>query len=441
MAYFNFRGGIHPNDQKILSKAQPIKNLLPKGDLVYPIIQHIGTPAVPVVKKGDHVVIGQMIAKASGFISAPIHASVSGTVRSVEPHLTAAGVAVPAVVIENDGKYEEMEWPKRKPLEALTSKEILDIIKNAGIVGMGGAGLPAHLKLSPKEPEKIEYVIANCTESEPYITSEYRNMIEEPEKIIGGLQAILKLFPNAKGIIVVEDNKKDAITLLKRDTKNESRIKIAKMRSKYPQGSERQLIFAATGRQINSSLLPVDAGCIVNNCNTISAIYEAVYDGKPLTKRVLTVTGDAVNTPRNLRVPIGTMFRELIEVADGFNSEQEPEKIIAGGPMMGIELSSLDVPVVKTSAGLLCLKKDEMATSKSTACINCGRCVNVCPSSIIPFKLARYLEHQEEERFIKEDGLECCECGCCTFICPAKLPLTENIKYMRRIILANQNKK
>lgn len=439
MARLTFKGGIHPYDGKALSKDKPIRTVLPKGDLVYPLSQHIGAPAVPAVKKGDHVLAGQMIAEAGGFVSAPIHASVSGTVKAIEPRLTVTGDLVKAIVIENDGEYREIDWPERKPLKELSSAEILEMIKNAGIVGMGGAGFPTHVKLSPKEPEKIDYIIANCAECEPYLTSDYRRMIEEPEKIVKGLQAAIKIFPHAKGIIAVEDNKKDAIALLKDAAKEDSNIEVMELKTKYPQGAERQLIYATTGRQINSSMLPADAGCVVNNCDTIYAIYQAVYRGRPLMHRIVTVTGDAIANPQNFRVCTGTIYGELIDEAGGF--KEQPEKIVSGGPMMGFGLYTLEVPTTKTSSALLCLTKDEVAANEPTACINCGRCVSMCPGRVLPSRLADFAERHDEENFLKLNGMECCECGCCSFVCPAKRPLTQYIKSMRRMILANRKKK
>lgn len=439
MGRFTFKGGIHPYDGKGVSKDKPIKTIFSEGDCVYPLSQHIGAPAKPVVKKGDEVVIGQLIAEGAGFVSANIHAAVSGKVKAIEPRLTVSGDLVPSIVIENDGLFTEMEWPERKPLEELTSSEILGIIQEAGIAGMGGAGFPTHVKMSPKEPAKIEYIIANCAECEPYLTSDYRRMMEEPEKIVGGLRAALKMFPNAKGVLAVEDNKKDAIGILTEAAKDDENISVVKLKTKYPQGAERQLIYAVTKRKINSSMLPADAGCIVNNCDTIYAIYQAVYAGRPLLHRIVTVTGDAIAQPQNFRVPIGTNYHELIKHAGGFVGE--PEKIISGGPMMGMGLFQLDVPVTKTSSALLCMQKDDVAESKETACINCGQCVSACPGRVLPSRLADLAIRLDEEGFVKLNGMECCECGCCSYVCPAKRPLTQNIKTMRRRILANRKKK
>lgn len=438
MARLTFTGGIHPYDGKDLSKGKPIREVFPKGDLVYPLSQHIGAPAQPIVKKGDHVLTGQKIAEAGGFVSAPIYASVSGTVKAIEPRRVVTGDNIMSIVIENDGLYEEVEWPPVKPFEELTREEKIDMIREAGVVGMGGAGFPTAVKLSPKDPDKIQYVIVNCAECEPYLTSDYRKMLEEPEYLVGGLKVSLSLFKNARGILAVEDNKLDCITRLKHLTKDESKITVKALRTKYPQGAERQLIYAATGREINSSMLPADAGCVVNNVDTVIAIYHAVMEGRPLMHRIVTVTGDAIAEPQNFKVRIGTNYHELVDEAGGF--KEQPEKIVSGGPMMGFGIFDLDVPTTKTSSALLCMTKDEVAAMEPTACINCGKCVEVCPGRVVPRKLADYAEHYDEEAFVKNNGMECCECGCCSYICPAKRPLTQVIKSMRKMQLAKKKK-
>ena len=438
MARLSFRGGIHPYDGKELSKNKRIISVMPKGDLVYPLSQHIGAPAKPIVEKGERVLTGQKIAEAGGFVSAPIYATVSGTVKSIEPRRVVTGDNVMSIILENDGLYEEVDYPKVKPLEEMTNEEIIECIKEAGIVGMGGAGFPTHVKLSPKEPDKIDYVIVNCAECEPYLTSDYRRMIEEPEKLIKGLKVSLQLFANARGILAVEDNKPDCIEILKKLTKDEPRISVKALRTKYPQGAERQIIYAATGRAINSTMLPADAGCVVNNVDTVVAIYHAIYEGKPLMNRIVTVTGDAVADPRNFNVRIGTNYHELIDEAGGFI--KEPVKIISGGPMMGFGIFDLDVPTTKTASALLCLTQDDVSRMEPGPCINCGRCVEACPSRLVPNMLATYAEHYDEEEFLSHEGLECVECGCCSFVCPAKRSLTQSIKSMRKIQLAKKKK-
>ena len=439
MGKFTFKGGVHPNDGKELSKNKPIVELLPKGDLVYPLSQHIGAPAKPIVKKGDKVLKGQKIAEAGGFVSAPLYASVSGTVKAIEPRVSPTGMKVEAIIIENDGLYEEIEYPEVRPLEELTKDEILNIIADAGVVGMGGAGFPTRVKLSPKEPDKIEYVIANCAECEPYITTDYRRMIETPEHLVEGMKIILKLFDNAKAIFAIEDNKMDCVKKLKELTKDEPRMEVKELQTKYPQGSERQLIYATTKRAINSSMLPADAGCVVDNVETIIHIYNAVVKGLPSMESIVTVSGDGVVAPGNFKVYFGTNQRELIEAAGGL--VEGTEKVIAGGPMMGFAMYTLDVPVTKITSAIVCMKKDEVSKVESSACINCGRCVEVCPSRIVPSRLAVLAERGEEEKFIKQNGLECMECGSCSYVCPAKRQLKQAIGTMRKTALANRKKK
>ncbi len=438
MAKLTFVGGIHPFDGKSLTKKKRIKDILPTGDLVYPLSQHIGAPAKAVVKKGDHVLAGQVLAESGGFVSAPILSSVSGTVKAIEPRRVVTGDLVMSVVVENDGKYEDVGFAPKANVDKLSKQEILDLIRDAGIVGMGGAGFPTHVKLSPKNPDGIHYVIANCAECEPYLTSDYRRMVEEPMKLVEGLKIILRLFDNAKGIIAVEDNKSDCIETLTKLTKDEPYISVKTLKTKYPQGGERQLIYAVTGRKVNASMLPADVGCIVNNVDTIVAVYHAVAEGRPLIERIVTVTGDAVKSPRNFRVKIGTSYQDILEQAGGFGVT--PEKIICGGPMMGFGMFQLDVPTTKTSTALLAFQRDDVSRAKPTACINCGRCVEVCPGRVVPSKLADYAEHFDEEAFLENYGMECCECGCCSYVCPAKRPLTQEIKSMRKLQLAKRKK-
>lgn len=438
MSLLTFKGGIHPYEGKELSKDKAIVEYFPKGDVAISMSQHIGAPAKPVVNVGDYVLTGQLIGEASGFISANVHSSVSGKVKAIEPRMLVNGSKATCIIIENDGKFDEVEFEKPKSLEELSKEEIVELVKKAGIVGMGGAGFPTNVKLSSKEPDKIDYVIVNGAECEPYLTSDYRRLIEEPEVVIGGLKVMLKLFDNAKGIIAVEDNKLDAIAKLKELVKSEDRIEIKTLYTKYPQGAERMLINAVTGRKINSSMLPADAGCVVDNVDTVFAIKSAVIDGRPLIKRVITVTGDAINEPHNFLVRTGTNHSELIDAAGGF--KEEPEKIISGGPMMGMAISTIDVPVTKTSSALLCYVKDPLSKVKETNCINCGRCVSVCPGRIIPTRLAEFSERGDMENFVKYNGLECCECGCCSYICPAKRNLTQAIKSMRKQVLASKKK-
>lgn len=440
MGLATFKGGVHPYEGKELSEHKPVQILMPKGDLVYPMSQHIGAPAIPLVKTGDKVLAGQKIGEASGFISANVICSVSGTVKAVEPRRVANGAMVNSIVVENDGEYTAVEGlgADRDPAK-LSKQEIRDIVKEAGIVGLGGAGFPTHVKLAPKDESKIEYILVNGAECEPYLTSDYRLMMEEPEKLVGGLKVILQLFDNAKGVIGIENNKPEAIKKLQELVKGESRIEVCPLQTKYPQGGERSLIYAVTGRKVNSSMLPADAGCIVDNVDTVISVYNAVCKTTPLMRRVVTVTGDAIANPQNFQVKIGTNMQELIEAAGGFKTE--PEKLIAGGPMMGMALFGTDIPVTKTNSALLCMSKDEVAANAETPCIRCGKCVSVCPSHIVPVKMMKAALKGDCKAFEKVGGMECMECGSCTFICPAKRPLTQAFKEMRKTVAANRRKK
>lgn len=437
MGFLTFRGGIHPDDGKAMSKDKPITAIQAGPLLYYSMSQHIGAPAKPVVAKGDHVIRGQKIAEAGGFVSAPVHATVSGTVKGIEKMRMPGGNLADCIVVENDGQMEEVKYQEAS-LDSLSKEEILQRITEAGIVGMGGAGFPTHVKLAPKNPEVIDYILVNGAECEPYLTSDYRRMLEEPEKLVAGLQVILKIFPKAKGCICIEDNKPDCIRNMEECTRGDARIEVKTLKTKYPQGAERMLIYAVTGRKINSSMLPADAGCIVDNVDTVTAISQAVLKGRPLMERIMTVTGDAVKEPRNFLVPIGMLHQEVADAAGGFRCE--PEKIISGGPMMGKALFTMNVPVIKTSSAILALTEDEVAKHQPTACINCGRCAKVCPGQILPVRLSEFADHGDEEKFLAYHGMECCECGCCSFVCPAKRQLTQSISSMRKIMLAKRKK-
>lgn len=440
MGLATFKGGVHPFEGKELSESKPVQVLMPKGDLVYPMSQHIGAPAAPLVAKGDQVLAGQKIGEASGFISANVICSVSGTVKAIEPRRVANGAMVNSVIVENDGEYKTVEGlgADRDPA-ALSKQEIRAIIKEAGIVGLGGAGFPTHVKLTPKDENAVEYILINGAECEPYLTSDYRMMLEEPEKIVGGLKVILQLFDKAKGVIGIENNKPEAIAKLTELVKDEPRIEVCPLMTKYPQGGERSLIYAITGRKVNSSMLPADAGCIVDNVDTAIAVYMAVCKTTPLMRRIVTVTGDAVANPQNYNVKIGTNFQELVEAAGGCKTE--PEKLIAGGPMMGMALFSLDIPITKTCSALTCFTRDEVAAHEPSACIRCGKCVSVCPSHIVPVMMMKAALKGDCEKFEKINGMECMECGSCTFVCPAKRHLTQAFKEMRKTVAANRRKK
>lgn len=436
MAKLTFLGGIHPYEGKDLSMNQPITVLLPKGDMVFPMSQHIGGPATPIVAKGDKVLVGQKIGEATGFISADVYSSVSGTVKAIEKRLTVQGKMVDSVIIEDDHEYQTVEgFGKKEDYTKLSKAEIRNKVKQAGIVGLGGAGFPTHVKLTTKDDDAIDYVIVNGAECEPYLTSDYRVMVEEPEKVVEGLKIVLRIFDKAKGVIAIEDNKPEAIKKIKALVANESRIEVRALKTKYPQGGERQLVYVVTGRKLSSKKLPADLGCVVDNVCTIAAIYDAVANNTPLIHKILTVSGDAVSNPGNYKVRIGTNYQEVIEAAGGF--KVQPQKMISGGPMMGTAMFTLDVPVTKTTSSLLGFIKDNAAV-RETACIRCGKCVTACPLQLMPYKLANAGMHSDLDTFRNLHGVECCGCGACSYVCPAKKSLTQTIVQTKQDLFAKK---
>ncbi len=475
MKKFTFKGGVHPYEGKELTASKPVRVLNPGPELAYLLSQHIGAPAKPVVKKGDRVLAGQMIAEAGGFVSAPVFSSVSGTVKGIEKRRNAPGAMTDAIIVTNDNEYETVPfepldgmqeyldtlksfsgsgeeynlsphpWSESlsliKPdehLASLDSATIMQKIRDAGIVGMGGAGFPTHVKLSPSDPEKIDYILVNGSECEPYVTCDYRLLCDRPGELIAGLKTVLRLFSSAKGVFCIEDNKPDAINTLTEALRGEEKIYVAPCRTKYPEGAERSLIKAITRCDVNSKMLPADAGCIVINVSTCLAIFEAVFLGIPLYRRVLTLSGDAVVNPENFLVPTGMTFGEIIEKSGGFI--QPPQKLIAGGPMMGFAQSDFSGLVTKTSSALTAFKYDLVSKLTETPCINCGRCVDACPARLVPSHLADMAKKHDLERFEENYGLECVNCGSCSWSCPANRPLAVLINQARQSILAARRK-
>ena len=435
-----FRGGIRMDDGKALSKNKPIAVLFPKGDAVYPLSQHIGLPARPVVAVGDKVLVGQRIAEANGVVSAHVVSAVSGTVKAIEERQTVSGTMCESIIIENDGAFDlATEMGAKRDYMTLSKEEIRQYIKDAGIVGLGGTGFPTHVKLTPKRDDAIEYVIVNGTECEPYLTADDRLMREEGKKLVDGLKILLRLFENAKGRIVVTEEKKEAIRVLSDLIKGEERIELSVVKAKYPQGAERKVIQVVTGRKMTASMIPVDIGCIVHNVETVLAVYRGVAESIPFIRRVVTVSGDGVKEPRNVLVCIGTSFEELLELAGG--AKGEPELYVAGGPMRGTQLTDLSVPVTKTVSAFTVLAKNKAATMYENSCIRCGRCISACPGGLVPRTLIQYAEAGHKEGFVKQNGMECMECGCCSYVCPAGRPLMQNFKRLRRAILDERRKR
>lgn len=428
-----FKGGIHPFEGKELSSDLPIADYMdPKEDLVFPMLQHLGAPCKPIVKKGDRVLRDQVIGEPTG-LGVQVFSSVSGIVKDVKPMLHPNGNMVLSVIVENDHLYETAEKPfAPATYKELSKEEILDRIRYAGIVGMGGAGFPTHIKLNPGPGKHIDYVLINASECEPYLTSDYRVMLEDPWRIVNGLKIALSLFEDAKGLICIETNKPKAILTMKEYTQDEDNISIVPLKTKYPQGCEKHLIYAATKREVPSGKLPADAGCIVINVDTAVAISRAITQGRPLQRRIVTVTGDCVANPRNYRVRIGTNMRELLEQTGDLIAE--PAKIISGGPMMGVSMGTLDVPIVKTSSCILLLSKDSAQLPEEGACIRCGKCVEVCPMWLEPTTLNKLVLSRDFKGFEAAHGMNCIECGACQYTCPAKRRLTQTCKVGKKMV-------
>ncbi|MDR2904041.1 MAG: electron transport complex subunit RsxC [Clostridiales bacterium] len=436
-----FKRGIHPPGQKGTTNDLAIEVILPKEGavMVYPMAQHIGAPCEPVVAVGERVLLGQLIGAAKGYVSAPVHSSVSGVVKAIGPVITPAGIMANAVSIENDGLLEEHPSIKTNDDYMNFSRDqCLEMIRAAGIVGLGGAGFPTVVKLNPPADKKIDYVIVNAAECEPYLTTDHRVLLEESDKIKIGLQLLLKIFPNARGIIAIETNKMDALKKLTALCRDDNRIEVVGLKPKYPQGAEKQLIYACTGREVPSGGLPADIGAIVDNVDTVIAIHRAIVRGRPLMRKIVTVTGGAVNRPGNFKARLGMSYRELIEQTGGF--KEEPYKIISGGPMMGVAMFDLDVPIIKTSSAILCLTEKEGALPEESNCIRCSKCVQHCPAGLLPLDLNAYVLRGETDLFVKNNGLDCIECGSCSYICPAKRHLAQSIRSARRLALAERSK-
>ncbi len=433
-----FRGGAHPPEHKNLSEHEAIVTLPPPPQVVIPLIQHLGAPAKPIVEKGQEVAIGQVLGEPGGYVSVPSHASVSGKVKSIEPMPHPFGRPIESVIIENDGEDRWLEGiGTEKPIENLTKDEILNLVRDGGLAGMGGAAFPTHVKLNPPAEKHIETAILNGAECEPYLTSDHRLMLEHTEDIVKGFRIIMKVLGAKNGYIGIESNKPDAAKIMAGAVKNDPDIKVFVLQVKYPQGAEKQLIWALTRREVPSGGLPMDVACLVQNVGTAKAMWDAVAKKKPMIDRVVTVTGPAINKPGNFLARIGTPFSQLIEAAGGISNGG---KVIMGGPMMGLAQPSLDLPVIKGTSGIMILDQASSRIPEPEPCILCGRCVDTCPMKLVPTRIATLAEYDMLDEANKLGILDCMECGTCTYICPSNRNLVHWIKFGKLGLLAAQKK-
>ena len=422
------QGGVHPHGWKELTRHLAIKNAPIPAVSVVPLQQHLGSPSECTVKVGDSIGEGKLIGKSTGFISANIHSPVPGKVVDMNEVFLPLGIKTKAVHIEFEGefdrsgkKWERQEWENTAP------DQLRKTIEEGGIVGLGGATFPTQVKYSIREGSSVEYFVVNGAECEPYLTADHRLLLEKTNEIVEGARIVRKILNADKVVIAIEENKPDAIqSMYEVVARQKLDFEVVPLKMKYPQGDEKQLLKALTGREVPSGGLPIDIGAVVSNVGSIFAIFEVVVFGKPLIERVVTVTGSAIQNPQNLKVRIGTRIGELIEDCGGF--KEEPGKIIAGGPMMGFAIYDLDIPVTKGVSGVLAFSRHEVKSYLETSCIQCGRCVRACPLGLSPTLLFKWIDHHEYDEALENGLLDCKECGCCSFVCPAHLPLVQGMK-------------
>ena len=424
MKFKTFPGGVHPHDFKHYSKSAPIEKMPLPARVVIPLSQHIGSPSAPIVKVGDEVLAGQIIAEASGFVSIPQHATISGKVSKIEAFAHPIGTKQMAIEIIGDGADKWVDLIDDENYLDLNVEEMKERISNAGICGMGGAGFPTHVKLSPPKDKPIDTVILNGVECEPFLTSDYRLMLERAEDILKGLRIIMKICAAKKGIIGIEANKPDAIALMEKLTANQSDLEVVGLMMQYPQGAEKQLIYAATRRKVPAKGgLPSAVGVVVQNVGTAVATYEAVRYKKPLVERIIALTGSVVKTPKNLLARVGTPYSDLVEYCDGTTSEIG--KIISGGPMMGFAIPDLDAPMTKGSSGLVLMNTVEAKTFAEHTCLRCARCVDVCPMNLVPSMIAASVKAGNIDLANKAGLGDCMKCGSCAYVCPSQIRLVQ----------------
>ncbi|MCW3491374.1 electron transport complex subunit RsxC [Dethiobacter alkaliphilus] len=440
MSFKTFKGGVHPGHFKSATEKKPVVPAKPPTVAIIPMSQHIGAPCEPLVAVGDEVKVGQKVGDSKGFVSAPVHSSVSGKVVKIDMCNHPLGRPVQAVFIEND--FQDTWHEDVKPNEDwknLGVDELKKIIRETGIVGMGGATFPTHVKVSPPPDQKIDYVLINAAECEPYLTSDHRAMLERPEDVVIGLQTVMKIVNAPKGYIGIEDNKPDAVEAMKKAAEGIDNIEVHALHTKYPQGAEKQLISVFTGREVPSGGLPSMVGCVVQNVGTCIAISEAIRLGKPLIERNVTITGSGINEPKNMLVRVGTPMEEVIEQCGGF--KPNIRKMVLGGPMMGLAQSGPEnQPVIKGTSGILCLTDAEVVLDEIRPCIKCAKCVEACPVSIMPLFIGGSVEHGMYDKAEAYNAMDCIECGCCTYICPAKRPLVQWIRMAKGDIAAKRRK-
>ena len=432
-----FKGGIHPNGNKEHTKDKPIERLKAPDFVILPVSMHIGAPCEPIVKKGDYVYLGQKIADTAAPVSSPVHATVSGTVREISPLPHANGSKVMSIIIDNDFKDEL--HPEIKPIDIskLTTDEMIAAIRDAGIVGHGGAAFPTHVKIN-SSIGKADRLLINASECEPYITSDYRLLLERTEEIVEGTKILQKIFGNITTEICLENNKRDAVPMLKKYLGESSDIKVVILQTKYPQGAEKQLIYAVTKREVPSGRLPADAGCAVFNADTAAAVYRLFNKGVPVIRRIVTVSGNAVVEPKNLEVRIGTPVENLLEACGGLKAP--PTKLLMGGPIMGNPLYTTEVPVIKGTNAILAFDEDEPKNPLNPICIRCGRCVDICPMKLVPTNIFKFHDKDSISELEKLNALDCIECGSCSYICPGNVPLVHGIRLAKQRIVASKKK-
>ncbi|HOJ17044.1 MAG: electron transport complex subunit RsxC [Ignavibacteriales bacterium] len=434
-----FRGGVHPFEHKEMTENLAFEIMPDPPTVIVPLSQHIGKQATPIVKKGSVVSLGSVVAEPQGFVSIPIHSPVSGKVMNIHREPNTSGYPKDAIIIQTDTTIEGSE--KFEPLnyETISGEAIRERVRIAGLVGQGGAAFPTFIKLSPPDGKKIDYVILNGCECEPYLTRDYRLMLEKSEDVVVGLNLIMKAVGVENGIIGIEDNKPEAIEKLKGVATRFKNIKVEVLETKYPQGAEKMLIRACVGREVPPGKLPMDAGVIVQNIGTATAIYDAVVKGEPQLYAALTVTGKGINSPKNLMVKVGTPLQEVLDYCGGV--KEEAVKVIVGGPMMGIAQFDFSAPVMKATSGIVVLTKEEVNEHPETPCLKCGKCIEACPINLVPTKLSRYSQLERYEDAEDLNITSCMECGTCTFTCPANIPLVQWIRLGKQKVIELQKEK